>query len=235
MKIIWALYDDGNMSWYYSTYDKSKYRVISIGIQEHNGLEDYHKIDLRLSNFDLIKQLSKLPKPDIIVASPPCESWSGADCKARIYNNDLTFKNESWYYDYNLNCSKNKKRNWISKVRNKIIGEDTLLGTIHIIKTFKPKAWVIENPKSSYLWKYINKYTNFVGINNDTCYNCYDKTFSKKPTRFFSNKKIELFSFNIKSNNRMNYCNYNERSAIPNSLLLDILYKLVESFLREGD
>lgn len=157
-KVIWALFDDGNMSWYNCSYDKSKYRVISIGIQEHNDLVDYYKIDLRLSNYNLINELSKLPKPDIIVASPPCESWSGADCKARIYNSDLTFKNESWYIDYNLECSKNKRRSWISKMRNKIIGEDTLLATTYIIKRFNPESWVIENPKSSYIWRYIRRY-----------------------------------------------------------------------------
>lgn len=226
MKIVWALYDDGNMSWYNCGYDKSKYRVISIGIQEHNDLEDYYKIDLRLSNYNLINELSKLPKPDIIVASPPCESWSGADCKARIYNNDLTFKNESWYDEYNLTCSKNKRRNWISKMRNKIIGEDTLLATIHIIKTFKPKSWVIENPKSSYMWKYISLYIYIYGENNDTYYNCYNKMFSKKPTRFFSNKKITLKQDNVRSNNSMNYCGYQERSAIPKELLLDMLEQL---------
>ncbi|EFF41096.1 conserved domain protein [Mycoplasmopsis alligatoris A21JP2] len=28
--------------------------------------------------------MSELPKPDIILASPPCESWSGADCAAKM-------------------------------------------------------------------------------------------------------------------------------------------------------
>lgn len=55
-KIIWALYDEGNMSWY-----RSKYRVISIRINDHSNLDDYYRIDLRLSNENLIKQLSKLP------------------------------------------------------------------------------------------------------------------------------------------------------------------------------
>ena len=34
----------------------------------------YRKIDLSLNNFNLFKDLNKLPKPDIILASPPCES-----------------------------------------------------------------------------------------------------------------------------------------------------------------
>lgn len=227
MKIIWALFDDGNMSWYNCGYDETKYKVISIGIQEHN-LKDYCKIDIRLSNFDLIKQLIKLPKPDIIVASPPCESWSGADCKARIYNNDLTFKNESWYDNYNLSCSKNKRRNWYAKMRNKIIGEDTLLGTIKIIKTFKPKCWIIENPKSSYMWKYISQYIYIYGFHNDTYYNCYNESFSKKPTTFFSNQKLNLKKEHIKSNDKMKYCSYNDRAEIPKELLLDILNILGE-------
>jgi hypothetical protein len=34
----------------------------------------YHKIDLSIINFNLISLLEKIPKPDIILASPPCES-----------------------------------------------------------------------------------------------------------------------------------------------------------------
>lgn len=50
----------------------------SIGIIEHKEVENYYKIDLSCFNVNLIKELSKLPKPDVIIASPPCESWSYA-------------------------------------------------------------------------------------------------------------------------------------------------------------
>lgn len=111
-------------------------------------------------------------------------------------------------------------------MRNKIIGENTISGLIYIIQYFKPNVWLIENPQTSYIWRFINEKFCLFGYHNLSYYNCYDLNFSKKPTIFFSNLKLELLNFHIKSNDRMNYCNYNERSAIPNSLLLDILYKI---------
>lgn len=226
IKVVWCLYDDGNMSWYNCGYDKTKYRMISIGIQEHNDLIDYYRIDLRLSNFDLIKRLEKLPKPDIIVASPPCESWSGADCKARIYNDDLSVKNENWYNDYNLSCHKNKRRDYFQKVRGKIIGEDTFLATVYIIKKFEPETYIIENPLTSYIWKYKIQNVDLGGYMNYAEYNSYDESYSRKPTIFFSNKMLRLENKRIKSNDRMLKCSYNKRSMIPKELLLDILSQI---------
>ncbi|MDD1359831.1 hypothetical protein PT305_00480 [Metamycoplasma hyosynoviae] len=83
--VVWALYDDANSSYkkaiaQINNSNNSKIEVHSIGINdvkfEESNLYFYHRIDLSLMNFNLIKDLSSLPKPDIILASPPCESWS---------------------------------------------------------------------------------------------------------------------------------------------------------------
>lgn len=235
MKTIWALYDDGNMSWYNCGYDKSKYRVISIGIQEHNDLKDYHKIDLRLSNYNLINELSKLPKPDIIVASPPCESWSIADNQQRLFreivtiqdHNIINFYTEDKIINNNLEMHKNRKRDYYKQFRTMLIGFDTSIATGYIINYFKPKFWIIENPQSSKIWDYLSKTCIYSGYRNIAHYNLYDLNFSKKPTCFLSNIKLNLKAENKKAIiNFEKISGYNRRSSIPKELLLDILDQL---------
>ena len=50
--------------------------------------------------------------------------------------------------------------------------------------------------------------------------------FSKKPTIFFSNQKLNLKKEHIKSNDKMRHCSYNERASIPKELILDIIKQL---------
>lgn len=169
-KIIWALYDDA-----YSSYKKAikeyfdgKFIVYSIGINDVKFIEKenyfYKPINLSITNIDLIDELSKLPKPDMILASPPCECWSGADCNGRIWksiNNDsknittIKIKNYLFYDVYNKKCHKNKKRFFYKKVIGMLQGIATITATIQIIEKFKPNFWFIENPKTSMIWKWI--------------------------------------------------------------------------------
>lgn len=227
-KIIWALFDDGNGSW--NKLDENKdYQIISIGIND-NDWENYYKIDLSLNNFNLIKELSKLPKPDIIIASPPCESWSGADCGGSIWkrleSNLWELNNRDYYKNYNQECKPNKRRNFIKKEQNRIIGESTAGGVCMIIEHFKPKVWIIENPQTSKIWKFYKNHWNLIGIENIAHYSSYNQNFSKKPTNFMSNIELHL-KRNGETGNRehMNSC-YDNRSEIPKELLNDILNKI---------
>lgn len=188
-----------------------------------------------MTNSNLIKELKKLPKPDIIVASPPCESWSWADGVGQIHNeingNNWNIKNK-FYYD-------TKKRNFFNKERQRILGYDTASATIYILETFEPKIWVIENPKSSMIWKFYKYHHCFYGIENDTYYSSYDTDFSAKPTRFLSNINLYLIKEKAKTLNSLNprykkrnpaiekvILDYNNRSSIPKQLLLKILEQL---------
>ena len=234
-KIIWALYDDGNMSWYNSDYDKSKYRVISIGINDHSNLDDYYQIDLRLSNENLIKQLSELPKPDIIVASPPCESWSIADNQQRLFRkienikdfNVVTFFTKEQIEHNNYVMGKNRQRDYFKQFRTMLIGMDTSMCLELIIKSFKPQIWIIENPQTSKIWDWLRATTNIGGYKNVAYYNNYDSNRTKKPTIFYSNKFLILKNRNIKQNLKWEQVsNYDKRSAIPKELILDILNQI---------
>ena len=195
----------------------------------------YHLIDLSLNNFNLIKQLSSLPKPDIILASPPCESWSGADCNGKMFRSidkegNWIVKNSIFYERYNETCHPVKHRFFEQKERGRIIGESTVGATITIIKHFKPKVWIIENPKTSKTWEFQENHWNFKGETNSTYYSAYDNSFSLKPTIFKSNIKLNLLQKSERSNgDHMAKGSYLKRSSIPDLLIKDIIEQTLKS------
>lgn len=254
--IIWGLYDDANSSYKKALKEfKSNFKieVHSIGINDvvFNEKKDfyYHKIDLSLNNFNLIKDLEKLPKPDFIFASPPCESWSGADCGGKMFrkitkssnNSDSNWsvQNREFYDDYNETAHPVKRRYFIQKERGRIIGESTIGGTISIIEHFKPKFWVIENPQTSKMWDYIENHWCYIKnypktYKNITYYSSYNSNFSLKPTIFKSNLKLKLKNKNNENNSNsrhMGYGSYAQRSSIPKELINDIM----EQFCKRMD
>ncbi|MGC7187911.1 cytosine methyltransferase [Metamycoplasma hominis] len=238
--IIWALFDDAESSYknavkkYYKNFNNIE--VHSIGINDISFKDKerffYHKIDLSIQNFNLINELKKLPKPDIILASPPCESWSGADCNGKMLrsiSNDCHWvvMNKKYYDEYNKTCHPVKHRFFEQKERGRLIGEGTISGTILIIQIFKPKVWVIENPKTSKSWEYQRNHWNFEGNENSTYYSSYDNRFSLKPTIFKSNIKLDLLKKRQKGNNdHMARGSYSLRSSIPTQLVADILNQI---------
>ncbi|MDD1372474.1 cytosine methyltransferase [Metamycoplasma hyosynoviae] len=246
--VVWALYDDANSSYkkaiaQINNSNNSKIEVHSIGINdvkfEKSNLYFYHRIDLSLMNFNLIKDLSSLPKPDIILASPPCESWSSADCNGKMFRGFDTsgawrVMNAHYYEEYCKTCHPVKRRYFEQKERGRLIGESTIGGTIEIIKHFKPKVWVIENPKTSKSWEFQELHWNFEGFKNITNYSSYDSKFSLKPTIFKSNIKLNLLNNKVESNNdHMAKGSYTKRSSIPLNLIEDIM-KQIKSWI-DGD
>lgn len=63
---------------------------------------------------------------------------------------------------------------------------------------------------------------NFTGFYNDTYYNAYNSNFTKKPTIFMSNIILNLRKDKIKQSVDLHNMKYNQRSKIPNELILDI-------------
>lgn len=230
-KIVWALYDDSESSYKkgFKKYFDGLFEVHSIGINNISFPEKkdyfYHRIDLSLNNFNLIKELSLLPKPDIILASPPCESWSGADCDGKMFRSiseDGTWvvKNKKYYDKYNKTAHPVKKRYFTQKERGRIIGESTIGATIEIIETFKPGIWIIENPQTSKIWEFQKNHWDFQGFNNLTYYSSYNSGFSPKPTIFKSNIEFKLTKKRTKGNNdHMSRGSYSKRSSIPSELI----------------
>ena len=146
-------------------------------------------------------------------------------------NGNWTIKNSSFYEKHNKKCHKVKRRYFLNKETSRILGEATIGATIKIINHFKPKFWAIENPQTSKLWDFVNYHWNFKNnVNNLTYYSSYSLKFSKKPTIFKSNIKLDLKKNKIKGNkSHMALGSYSTRSSIPVNLVKDIL----DQFLKE--
>lgn len=240
--VIWALYDDAKSSYKCAIkkyFNDIKLEVYSIGINDISFKEKerffYKKIDLSLINFNLINQLNQLPKPDIILASPPCESWSGADCKGRMFssinnNHSWEIKNKNFYDKYNKICHPVKRRYFSQKEKGRILGEATIGATLEIIEHFNPKVWVIENPQTSLTWKFQKYHWGFNGILNLACYSAYDSNYSLKPTIFKSNIKFNLKKDRVRGNkSHMAKGSYDTRSSIPELLIKDLFEQILDS------
>ncbi|WFQ91582.1 hypothetical protein MFERI14815_00178 [Mycoplasma feriruminatoris] len=255
--VIWALFDDAESSYQKAIkkhFDK-QFIVYSIGINDPKNIKfknsnfyKYMQIDLSLLNFNLLNQLKELENPDIILASPPCESWSGADCGAKMFAKISTsekrikgdtsiweIRNRKYYDDYNKNAHPVKRRSFLQKEVGRLLGVSTIGATINIIETFKPKVWVIENPATSKTWEFQKRHWNFDNncFENRTYYSSYDLNFSLKSTIFKSNLKLQLRKNRQKGNNdHMARGSYSKRSSIPSELIKDIILQ-INDFLKE--
>ncbi|WP_036438108.1 hypothetical protein [Mycoplasmopsis gallinarum] len=229
--VIWALYDDASRCYYEAL--KDKHKVIGIGINSHQT--DYLQLDLSITNHNLIKELEKLPLPDLIIASPPCMAWSIADsafCLVKSVdsesdNNFSYFKLRkfNFYNQNNLDPTKGK-RDPFKRMQSFLNGLSCITGLIKIINYFKPKYYVIENPETSKIWDVI-KYLDFYDNNyiNKTYYSNYDLNFSLKPTIFLSNYELNLERDYQKRTKYKSVLDLNrqKRSDIPLELIREIV------------
>ena len=246
--IGWGLFDSGNGS-YAKVAKEMGIEFYSIGLDIKN--KNNHFINLDLADYSylfgnnvMIDTLSKLPQPDFIIASPPCESWSvasamqGGNASWKQEKGDGLFEPQvplsrftiRGYQDYE---PKKVQFKYDRSFINRINGELTIYNTIKIIKHFKPKYYVIENPSTSRVWEYIESVIGFeIPYDNLTYYNNYDYPI-QKPTRFKSNMNLGLD--NTKKPNEMAWGDfskdYNERSNIPGNLVKDIFQEIENQFI----
>lgn len=252
--VIWALFDDGNGSWN----QLGKDDVYSMGIND-NDWKNYFKIDLSLTNGELLQQLKIIEKitgtPDFIVASPPCESWSIADHQRRLYRSidDSISRNESVKmeiytpnsYDI-LNESEAQKgrkrllRDYNKQMRKFLVGLNTCAGLNFILNHYKC-GYLIENPDTSTIWdiwpKVFNRKFEYV---NKVYYNNWDNDYTPKPTKFCGTLEIyqEDWRKKYKPNgktlsfgrNGTVSLTYNQKSEIPKELI-ERIYECIKQNL----
>lgn len=144
---------------------------------------------------------------------------------------DGTWKvmNQIDYDNYNKTSHPVKRRYFINKEISRLIGESTIGATIHIIRTFSPKYWIIENPQTSKSWEFQENHWAFDGFKNLAYYSSYNPNFSKKPTIFKSNVKLNLKRHKVIDCNNSHIAkgSYKKRSSIPKELIQDILKQLM--------
>ncbi len=228
-KIIWSLFDSETAIT--QELNDENYTVFSIGLPSSSAITD-NFIKMDLSRKSCLKKLEKLPKPDIIFASPPCETWVDVNIGSVIF-----YKRN--YNEHNLYWQKNfKPNNYATHHRKlRLLGQKTAYFTAEIIKKFKPELWCIENGSSSLIFKYLYKYHNLKGNQNKTYYSSYDNiNFGRKPTTIYSNLKMNLrtnfkksniaTTNHIKPHQKEKYTvlrDYASRSAVPIQLYQHIL------------
>lgn len=195
--------------------------------------------------------MDKLPKPFLILASPPCESWSVAssmkDGNASWYtetlsnlfgemksDNNFTIRTKRQIEEHNKITT--FKKYWWKAFYSRVNGELCAFNTTRIIEHYAPIYWVIENPQSSKIWDYLQTIHDFNGIKNVAHYSAYNESFSKKPTTFYSNtllhlkrtsEKAQVAMTGRKNDDRPTLYGYNNRSNIPLELIKDILHQIL--------
>lgn len=228
-KVIWSLFDSETAIT--QKLNSDQYIVYSIGLPSSSAITD-NFITMDLSRKSCLRKLDKLPRPDIIFASPPCESWVDVNIgNVRFYKRN--------YNEHNLYWQRNFKPNKFTKTfeERRLLGQKTAYYTAEIIKKFNPVLWCVENGRSSLIFKYLNKYHNLKGNQNKTYYSSYDNlNFSKKPTIIYSNiimnlqqnhkqgmKVIVSESMSKRKDGVKYLSDYSERSAVPIQLYQHIL------------
>lgn len=206
-KIIWDLFGGGVNSVYHALKNNDDFEVYTFDLVPETEHQNQHVIDLSKKFQDLKEYFSKLPKPDIIVASPLCQSFSsvltmkgGGTCFWEYENESKTSLKERSIENFNLlksGFTKNLKSE--KQLFLKRLGEKCINNTIDLIKEFKPKYFYIENPKNSLIWKYIQFNRNDF-FKNDFIFNkCFYSAYGysqPKPTIFLSNINFELDNTN---------------------------------------
>lgn len=256
--IIWALFDSGNGSYTRGAKDLNdkglcdiEIHPIGIDIERKNN----HFINLNLADYSrlfgdntLFNTLDKLPKPDLIIASPPCESWSNASaipngnaCWKKEDLSDSLFEPQREPSPFTIRSNSDYEQAYNNykydrQFMKRVNGELCVFNTIEIIKRYEPEFFIIENPASGRIWRYIEEVIGFeLPFKNPTRYNNYDYPI-QKPTKFASNLDLQL-------NNEANKPevtwqdfskSYNERSNIPQELVKEIFTKVYKKW-KGGD
>lgn len=211
-KVIWDLFGGGQNSVYntlkeFNLLDEYDIYTFDIVTPQHSK---QRVLNLSSDIRRVLSDLSPFPKPDIILASPLCQSFSmilamknGGNCCWEPTADGLKIRSKESF-------EKNKNaftRNMIyeRQLEKAILGKKCIDNTIKIIEIFKPKYYYIENPRKSLMWKYIEQehkefWTN--SFTNITNYNNYG-FISKKPTIFLSNVLM-----NLNTENKSNYVYY---------------------------
>lgn len=252
--IVWALFDSGNgcytqvfNQWCTDRQTDSKIYPIGLDVKGRKGTH----IELDLASYKdlfgdnaMFDMLDNLPKPDLIIASPPCESWSVAssmfDGNASWIKGTTSVGETSFIprsrdqYDMLSKSGRKVQFKFKRSFLQRINGELTIYNTIRIIARYKPKVFVIENPKTSRIWSYIEHILCVkIPYRNDTFYSAYDYPVHK-PTSFHSNIDLALIKEMGAAETSWNEWtkDYNTRSNIPHKLIEHIFNK-VEHYVNE--
>ena len=154
--IIWGLFDSGEGSYAkaieeYNKENNTDHKLIPIGLDIKKRRNDFVQLDLAVNTLihkkALESTLDGLSKPDVILASPPCESWSIGSAMAK--GNACWKQEEKGLSRFTVRDYTDFERYQCKPLKsllNRLNGELCIFNTIDIIKKYKPKFYIIENP-----------------------------------------------------------------------------------------
>ena len=230
MRIL-ALFDDGNGSVKKALPD---HEVVSVGIGNADIVMD-------LSDLKNIKKLVDMHKEnpfDLLMASPPCESWSfttaGDNGNAYRDKNSLALRTfQNWKEHPFVSVRKLVERNapeipavYARYLRNGVNGDLTALFTAELVKALGI-PFVIENPQSSMLFEKLKR-EGLDFVKNTACYAAYSEEFPLKRTGFASN--VEM---NLKKTNKAKFAFRDwkgSRGIVRSSIPSDLIKHIVSHF-----
>lgn len=220
--VVWDLFGGGQNSVYQTLRQNSLFDVWTFDITEPTR-KQHIKQDLTVDN--IIEVLAQYPRPQIIVASPLCQSFSqvlqlkgGGTCFWKKENDRLVERPVAEFEALKSGFTQYLKAD--KQLAIKRLGEKCINNTLAIIEHFKPLCWYIENPANSLMWYYIehNK-ADWVKANgpvykNKTYYNNYG----------FKVQKATIFLSNIDLHLKHEKINYNYEKEVIN----DVVYYKVD-------
>ena len=241
-KIIYALFDDGAQSVFNTFKNDHEVAVYSFGIQKKETVIHCDLSDLK-GFFNLTKHL---PQPDLVFASPPCETFSMAS--ASHYRKTNKGGNLYYYSDgspitdlidwlsgscNNIVAYKGDKRKYFEEISKKRKSHALLHeNTEKIIKYFDV-PFAIENPMASLAWhKFYQNSSELLVVpdyyDSFAFYSAYSRNLTEKPTRIRSNFQLVLKPkprFRVRTLKQVH--NSNDRSAMPHELIRSIVNQLL--------
>ena len=219
--VVWDLFGGGQNSVYQTLRENSLFDVWTFDITEPTR-EQHIKQDLTVDN--ILEVLAQYPRPDIIVASPLCQSFScvlqmkgGGTCFWKKENGLLVERSIQEFEALKSGFTKNLTAQ--KQLEIKRLGEKCINATLAIIEHFKPLCWYIENPANSLMWYYIthNKFkwvvANSPMYQNKTFYNNYG----------FKVQKATIFLSNVYMNLKHEKINYNFNKEVIHNV---VYYKI---------
>ena len=229
--IIWALFDSGNGCYAQGVKELNEggqnIAIYSVGLDVEN--KNSHFIHLNLADYSYLFGNNKT-----------CESWSvasamdsGNACWKREQTNDCLFNPQTPLSPFTVRDYADYEK-YQYKAENQLVkrinGELCTYNLVQIIRRYRPRYYIIENPASSKIWDYIDRVLGFkIPYDNLAHYNQYDNYPVQKPTKFKSNIELKLKIGNkLSSVDFKQIRRYNTRSNIPVSLVKSIFEQVLE-------
>ncbi len=248
--IVWDLFGGSQNSVYHALKYFKEFEVYTFDNNPKVQHDKQYVVDLSQGFlwFKDFVEKNNIPKPDIIAASPLCQSFSvlmnAGEKGERLAwkldkEKDIYVIRDLEEIEQLIQSNNFLKQNKAELIRERaVLGEKLLNFTINCIGFYNPPGWYIENPQTSLMWDFIKKnwLGSFYGFICTTEYNSYDLSFSAKPTTFLASSWLHLKRYGIRGNtnrkvgDRLVGTSNNEtgtRVKIPALLLIDIFHQFL--------